>query len=191
MQKSKIKYLALLILLLLAGIWFLARTKNSSGRAGGLNPVGDNPTVTPTISASLGKTYASPNGEFSFNYPEGFVITELPINEATTSRQIIVESGEPQRGFELDILAFDEPGPLTSERIKQDLPDIEISQSRDISISSITALAFESTDPPPAGGIGKTYEIWFVHDGNLYQAKTYRTFGKEMEEMMRTIKFKN
>lgn len=138
------------------------------------------------------KIYTSPDGKFTFNYPDGFKITDNTGASSASAEgtivpgKILVESGQPNKGFEITIIPFDEPGPLTAERIHQDLPNLEISKFRNIDISSVSALAFDSKDD----SIGDTSEIWFTHNGSLYQAQTYRSFSPEMEEILKTLKFK-
>ena len=78
-------------------------------------------------------------------------------------------------------------GSITKERILKDLPNLLIQKEKRVLIGEgINALSFESE----MLDIGPTYEIWFVHKGFIYQARTYRDFGPIMEEILKTWKFK-
>jgi len=127
----------------------------------------------------------SVGNNFTFQYPQKYNITSRDIEGG--GKQILVESTEPKKGFEIDIIPFDESTPLTADRIKQDLPDIVMSDITNFTVStSISGLSFNSADD----NIGSTHEVWFIAGGALYQCRTYRDFGPAMEEMLKTFKFK-
>lgn len=133
------------------------------------------------------QTYEQPEDNFTFSYPQKLNVTETAIEEIEGGKRILVESEEPKKGFEMIILPFDETGLLTAERIRQDLPDMLMENIRNILISNnITAISFDSIDE----NIGETHEVWFVYNGYLYQARTYRDFGQTMEAILQTWKFK-
>ena len=133
------------------------------------------------------QTFEGREGDkFVFQYPQKFNVTTIPIEGG--GKKILVESTQARKGFELTILQFDEQERLTSERIRQDIPGIVIEneKSTSVGVEKIPALAFNSTDEY----IGPTYEIWFVYQGNLYEALTYPEFASEMEEILKTWTFK-
>lgn len=121
-------------------------------------------------------------GDFSIELPKDFTSKEEDVDGF---KKYIFESKEARKGFEIAVLPFDEVGPLTRERILQDLPDMIITDEKDIMIGEeAPALAFESVDE----GLGPTFEIWFIYGGNLYQARTYLEFGPQMTEILKTFK---
>ena len=131
------------------------------------------------------RTYASDEDNFTFPYPADFITFTHPVADA--GKRIVLESTKAERGFEITILPFDEPGPLTAERILVDIPDMTLENSHSITIGSgIPALAFDSADE----NIGPTHEIWFPYDGFLYQARTRPAFGPEMEMLLAEWSFK-
>lgn len=133
------------------------------------------------------KTYENKENNFAFSYPEKLKITEMAIEGIEGGKRILAESREtPGKGFEVIILPFGEDL-ISKERILQDVPDIVIKNEKDVKVSGdVDALAFESEDE----NIGATHEIWFVHDGFLYQARTYSDFGGYMEEILKQWRFK-
>lgn len=136
------------------------------------------------------QTFESQNpaqkNDFVFQYPEKFNVVREPIEGG--GEKILVESQDPKKGFEVTVLPFDEQGPLTAARVKQDLPNIVMDNQKSVTVGAekIPALAFNSTDE----NIGKTFEIWFIYSGSLYQALTYPEFAGGMEEILKTWKFK-
>ena len=172
--------ISLVVLATLAGLYFW----RSSG------DFAFNPTLPRDIEAQFGKavTYKSKDQTFTAVSPEQLKISEVPIEGVAGGKRILAESQtKAGEGFEVIVLPFDEPGPLTRERILQDLPDMVIKNEKTVGVGgSISALSFDSTDE----GVGTTHEVWFVHGGFIYQARTYQSFGDRMEEILKSWKFK-
>lgn len=131
---------------------------------------------------------AAPNDagdDFSLSYPEGFRVTSQEGGDG--SRLIVAENlsaGSGQEGFQIFIIPFDEPGPITPARIWEDV-NIEIENPQEGVIAGIPALAFESIDE----NFGPTFEVWFVEGGKLYQITTYRSFAERLVEILKTWEF--
>ncbi len=96
------------------------------------------------------------------------------------------------QSFQIVISPFDEPGPLTLERIRQDLPDMAVEEPQKASIGGAEALVFFTSD----ASLGKTREVWFVwpEDPGLYGNYLYRVtsrseFDAELSKIMATFKF--
>ena len=121
---------------------------------------------------------------FSFQYPKGFVVNSHPVSGGG---KIVAERITGQKeGFQIAFWPFDETGPLTIERIKKDIPDIEINNFRNIEIATdFPAVAFESADEI----MGRTFEVWFIYKEKLYQVMTYPTFAEQMEKILTTLRF--
>lgn len=104
------------------------------------------------------KTYQTK--DFSFKYDERFKITNTLNNgnEITTAE-------DDKFGFQIFIMPFDEPGPITPERILQDVPDMEINDPKNADLDGVKTLVFNGYDED----MGETFEAWIVHKGKLYQ----------------------
>ena len=158
----------------------------------------------------LGEVRTSPVGKkvyqnavygFSFEYPEDFRITEIPEDLGTT---ILVEKPGTRESFQIFISEFDEPGPITAERVRQDLPDLPMENPQQVILGSrtsdgsptsggITALIFFGED----AALGKTREVWFIWPddprvaGNyLYQVTTYPDLDGLVGPVMDSLTFK-
>ena len=66
-----------------------------------------------------------------------------------------------------------------------DIPDGKIIEPVDIVIGEgITALAFFSNSK-----LGELREVWFIHDGYLYQLTTYKEWDEWLANIMKSWKF--
>jgi len=151
----------------------------------------DTTDKTDPQSAPLAARYENDQYGFSFSYPEGFNISDF---EEGGGKVILVKnvgssvsnnSNNYENGFQIFIAAFDEPGPITKERILKDIPDMTIGGEQYIDIGGERALSFTSQDDLG----GETREIWMVHGGYLYQIKGYKNFEEKMIEVLKTWKF--
>lgn len=141
------------------------------------------------ISASESDTsalrYTHPIFGFSFNKPEGFIITSTAV--WGDSEVLVVESAnadKKERGFQIFITPHDEPA-ISEERVRIDLPDIVIKNIQQATLDGADALVFTSVD----SSLGDTYEVWFVHGGRLYQIMTYADNGAALNALLDTWKF--
>ena len=136
---------------------------------------------------------------FSFQYPEGFKVSEF---EEENGKVILFEASgktsdvespktsdvEELAGFQIFITPFDESGPLTAERIKKDLPNAVVENPTLVKVGPSTgsgqaeALSFVGEGDPPTGlsadkageaGGFKTAEGWFVWPPEPYPNGNY------------------
>lgn len=113
---------------------------------------------------------------FSFSYPDGFDIREIDEDPGFT----VLAEGKDNKIFQIYINSFDEEGSLTPERIKKDIPDIQIRQSQNFPLDGRDALAFMTDE---------NIEVWFVYGGNLYQATALKAFTDDLSKILATWKF--
>ena len=166
----------------------------------------------------LAHKYQNPDYGFSFEYPEGFNITEF---EESDGYMILAQGVGEKNSFQIYITVYDEPGPLTTERIKKDLPKLVMENSQEIMLGGggatpvvtapagssgvdgggggVTAVVFFSKDESGAStGLGtsnKTREAWFAYPedhsngNNLFQVSSPAEFDAELSKIMATFKF--
>jgi len=99
---------------------------------------------------------------FTLEVPKGTAITLLQDLEG----DVLLFRTENSE-FQMFIALFDETGPITADRIQQDLPNLLIREPQHVLIggATIDALIF-------LGGsddFGETREVWFAYGGHLYQ----------------------
>ena len=75
-----------------------------------------------TEPVTLSETYTHAAPGFSFRYPRAFRAHEIP--QADDSTLLLVEDPTRERqGFQVFSMPYDEEGPLTEVRIREDLPN--------------------------------------------------------------------
>ncbi len=132
-------------------------------------------------SVSDRRTYAHSTYKFSLEYPERLNVVEF--DEEEGAHTILFQEREGGGGFQIFISEFDEPGPVTPERIRKDLPNLAVEQFQEITLGGrITALVFFSRDE----SLGRTREVWFVYGPNLYQVTAKADFDEELSKIMAT-----
>lgn len=144
----------------------------------------------PFINPELPKRYDDPDLNFFVDYSEGFVVNAT----AEESVKVLVFSkNNSDESFQIFIMPYDEPGPITPERILIDQPEMVIKNPQTIEIAGEETLVFFSTDPD----LGDVREVWFVHpsttlgaSGHLYQASTYAKYDELLSKVMATFRFK-
>lgn len=201
---SKYKYYILTVVALIAALavylsrysgtsWPPASSRSDleSPKRSDLLPAGGNPLVQTGV-------YRNAKFAFELSIPDGFKVTETNPDEFTTL--VLVEASgktlgvdglqtpsvEERAGFQIFIMPFDEPGPITKERILIDMPDAIIDDPKMVQINGIEAFLFFGEDED----LGRTREVWFANDGYLYQVSSWASFDEELSKIMRTFKFK-
>lgn len=121
----------------------------------------------PITYSSLKESYSHTN--FSFKYPDDFKIYSTPVEtgpapSGVKGEMVTVENAKGS-GFQIFIMAWDEPGPITPERIWQDEPDADVVDPKNADLDGAKTLVFNGYDPD----MGETFEAWVVRKGKLYQ----------------------
>lgn len=187
---KRFKYLLTISLLIGAGlIFYLQKDKFESGPS----EIQNLALIAESFDSTSLDVETDKNGEavssetppaFSINYPKDFVVRRDDSDSRLT--RFVFESSEEKRGFEISVFPFDETEPLTFNRIKKDLADPTLSNDGAVKLGDIETLVFDSTDE----NIGPTRELWFSTRGYLFQFRTYKEFGKEMEIIAKTFLFR-
>lgn len=124
--------------------------------------------------------YKSEKHGFSIRLPAGFEAQATDIEDATVYFFKNVAGGE----FQVFVTPFDEFGPLSEERIRQDIPEMKAEDLREVTIGGESASVFLD-----ATGEKKLREAWFVHNGYLHQASAPIEFDETLSRIMATWKF--
>lgn len=175
MKIANWKLIILVSVIIVGSFWYLTGDKSK-----------DYPFTNPDLKAR----YTDPELNFFVDYPEGFTVNAI----GEENVKVLVFSkkdsnppvGEAGESFQIFIMPYDEPGPITPERILIDQPDMVIKDPQTVQIADEEALVFFSTDPD----VGNVREVWFVHADHLYQASTYAKYDELLSKVMRTFRFK-
>lgn len=187
------KFIIIVIVLVVAGagVYFVIRNKDKLAQTTDLeeqfveepNIEQELPAIEPDAVFKEPVTYGSLNKSyshsgFSFKYSEGF---QASLNLVEGGEIVTIENDKGS-GFQIFISSFDEPGPITPERIQQDQPDMEINDPKNAQLDSTKALVFNGYD----NALGETFEVWVVKNGKLYQITGPRTAQQLIIETLET-----
>jgi hypothetical protein len=134
----------------------------------------------------LSETYIHPEFGFSFGYPASFTVNEIPHGEGSTF-VLVEDSAHPRQGFQVFTQPYDDAQPLTEARIRQDQPDIAMESVAPTQVAGAPAISFVQFQ---TDDVGKTYEVWFVHQGTLYEVATYAERAAELRDILGTWTFR-
>lgn len=113
--------------------------------------------------ASDSMAYTDTDYHFSFLYPR--VYHARSFSDLEDTKTVLVEDQDIKQGLQVFVSPFDEDITLTTERIKKEMPDLVVLEPQNISMDGVTGVAFRSTNALST----ESSELWFVHNGNLYQ----------------------
>jgi hypothetical protein len=124
------------------------------------------------------ETYQSDHG-FSFKH------TGLAVSSAPNVAGDLVIFDKGPLSFQIFVTPFDEPGPITPERIEQDLPGLQMNDIQYATLDGVKTIFFHSN----ASGLD-TYEAWMVTRGRMYQVLTYRGMEDFLHQVLGTWQWK-
>lgn len=127
-------------------------------------------------------TYIHPEYGFSFDFPADWGAESFAEDEG--GEVVAVQNAET--GILIFIYPFNEPGPITKERVLKDVPDMKIQNEIQLKIGgAIDAFGFDCDERE----IGPTKEVWFVRNGFLYQISAAEGSGEVFYKMAETWRF--
>ena len=156
-MSSKIKIvIVIFIALVLTGFAFFYFSKEKGGGEGAPASFSEK---------SLTEVYEDPQGRFTFKHPENFTVSVYPDE---LGEMLVLQGKNANEGFQMRIQPIDEDlTVITAERIRQDLPDIVMTDTQDVFVGEGgKGVAFISNDPLFGG---KSREVWFAHKQVFYQ----------------------
>jgi hypothetical protein len=130
----------------------------------------------------LTKSYTNDTYRFSLMMPADFAATagtEIDPNASTT----VLLQNRAGDGVQILISPWDEPtSALTAERVTQDT-GLTVTNAKPIAIPGGVGLSFNSDNDAFDGA---SSDIWFVHDGNVYELTTYARLDPLLHAMFAT-----
>jgi hypothetical protein len=127
--------------------------------------------------------YHSQPYHLSIFYPSGMQYSE---QLAAPGQPLFVTFQDPQSGggFQIYILPYSQ-STITPERFKLDEPSGIEQNIFNVQVAGADGIMFESTDPV----VGQLREIWFIHEGLLYEVTTALSYDKTIQNIMQTWQF--
>lgn len=133
---------------------------------------------------NITKTYKNFQYGFSFDYPKEFKIVE----SGEETKTILINDANGNFQFQIIVNLFDEPGPLTRQRILQDLPDLKMEGLQEKKLQNGNSVLIFLTNN---SSLGKVREVWFIYNEYLYQISALQEFDNKLNEILSTWKFQN
>jgi hypothetical protein len=126
--------------------------------------------------------YRSHEYRFSLFYPSTLSVQEFDEGEGAAT--ITFQNVGDAQGFQIFVTPYGLPQ-VSVERLKKDIPSGVRENLRDISVDGSTAASFFSRNDL----IGETAEIWFIHEGYLYEVTTLKPLAEWLSGIMATWQF--
>jgi len=127
--------------------------------------------------------YTSDKYSFSLSYPKELIYKEFDEGSGATTI-VFQEPGDAKVGFQLYITPYGKDT-ITGERILYDASG-PVSDLKEEKLSNgLLVATFYSKAPI----LGETREIWWLHDGHLFELTTYASLDAWVREIISTLDF--
>lgn len=131
------------------------------------------------------KEYRSERFHFSLFYPEDLqVVEDSKADTLTVAFQNT--NKDDAKGFQIFVQAYTLPQ-VTPERFKKDVPSGVRKNAVPVTVGGATGAAFESADAE----LGDTLEVWFIHQGLLYEVTSPKLLEGWLDPILTTWQFIN
>jgi len=128
------------------------------------------------------KAYQSSLYHFSLYYPDDLSVKEEP--GADGSIVVLFEDQATVQGFDIFIVPYDQPK-ITQATFLMDEPSGVMDDPTDITVDGAPATEFISTNQ----AMGASAEMWFLHDGLLYEVTAPQPLASWLLQIMGTWQF--
>ena len=187
----------ILIIIIVIGIFLRQRqgsnqTTNDSTSAVSLdkNQLKQNQEVMQPGQENQTTIFASPNG-FSFYYPKTFKVGQFEEGDGDMVLLQSLQDSSPYEGgarggysalsVQIFTKDFNDPGPITAERIQKELPDVKMVQSQTATLDGAQAVTFTDTS-----GL---YNVWVIYNKKLFQISGYSQEKDFINQILNTWKW--
>jgi len=131
--------------------------------------------------------YTHPMYGFSFEKPDGYTVGSF--NDGQGGETVVVQKTSndvAKSGFQIYIYDALEPVELTPQLIKEELPGTNVNNPKKIILDGAPGIMFDSNS---SSFEGSSFEIWFIHQGFVYQISSYSEFASELQNIIGSWKF--
>ena len=127
--------------------------------------------------------YKNPYYGFAVSYP--MELTQREFSEGTDGITVAFQKPNEEKGFQIFIIPYAEKQ-ISQERIRADLAGAPMKNLKNIVLpGNVQAVHFESVAPL----IGDSIEVWFIHNGYLFEITTYRALDTWLAGILGTLVF--
>jgi hypothetical protein len=174
---------------LVAGFFILKNTSSGTSVSEGLTLKDASTTslsfassgLSPVVPAGY-KEYRNTDYGFSVYYPPENSPQEFPDRDRAFTVLFQGAAGEP--GFQIYVAPI-KGTQITPERFSADEPSGVKQEPDDTVIDGVPAITFFGFD----ARLGKTREVWFIHNLLLFEVTTYKELDSWLSDIMKTWRF--
>lgn len=150
-------------------------------------------SATPGLAEAIASPDEPPEGYVEYrNERYGFYYYHSPeaaikeYDEGGGAMTVVQENAARMRGLQIFIVPY-EGEVITEERFNRDVPSGVRYNIEDTAIArrQVPAVTFNSYDQ----FLGDTREVWFIHNGFLFEVTTFKGFGDWFSDIMQTWRF--
>jgi len=134
----------------------------------------------PPPSGSL--EYHSNRYHFSIFYPQGMQVSFF--DEGAGAGTFTFQNVQAAQGFQVFVVPYG-GNRIDEDRFHRDEPSGVRTGMREASVDGALAAVFYST----SASLGGTYEIWFIHDGLLYEVTTLKPLDTQLDGILGSWRF--
>jgi len=131
-----------------------------------------------------GVVYVSSDSSYMLTTPSDF--TSSALSQDDGSETALFVGSTATRNFQIYTSDYASDEIITPQVIQQNIPELLIEKPETIAVDGAQGVAFISG---PKDGTLRTREIWFAHDGKLYQITTFKEFDDQMVDILSTWKW--
>lgn len=179
------------IILIVFGVLLLQRKQASSdtslpSTASAASAVDTGPRIAP---ARCGQPEGATcveyrNEKYHFSIFRSSLKEVKEFDEGGGASTVTFENLNDVRGWQLFVVPYG-AAQVTEQRFRKDVPSGVRTNVQDITVDGAVGAAFYSKD----ASLGETFEVWFVHDGFLYELTTLKSLEPNLRERLATWKF--
>jgi len=138
--------------------------------------------ITTQINGDKTLEYKNTTRQFSILYPEDLSFKEY--DEGGGTYTIVFEDEAGEKGFQIFFTPYSEPQ-VSPERFLLDVPSGVRKDVLNLEVDGVLGTSFSSTN----ASLGETWEVWFIHDGYLFELTTLKPLENLLDEIVQTWKF--
>jgi len=183
-MKSPVLVVLFILLVSVSGWLYSSRGDSQEDKnlleLGPISPVSQGPFLREVPQGA--REFKSERYSFSLLYPEAMIVKEF--DEGGGASSFTFEDIKGSQGFQIFIAPYS-GSQVSPERFKQDIPSSIRKEPKDFQVDGVVATAFYSEDQL----LGETREIWFIHEGYLFELTTLKLLENLLSEVVGTWQF--
>lgn len=184
MPRKTLHFITLILIpaLFVVWLWFQDRKPHLGSELAGIFQQGATSGPEGERSPFEFREYRNARYRFSLLYPRDLAVKE--IDEGGGATTVTFENPGLAKGFQIFIVPY-EGTQITEEQFLKDVPSGVREDVFDFYLNGILASTFFSTNAI----LGETREVWFVHQGYLYEITTLRDLSNWLAPILETWRF--